>query len=162
MDRGTRPPGSRVACRRPSVGFGRQHISTKTTIYKLTRHHVAPWFSEEFKTCQVNAFHLNSNQKFSNNLIGCISWHAYFYFWALGRFRFLKRFTFRFKIFFLINLKVFRLKTWFKFDYRGPKALAVHGEWTESMPLFTFKNNLISRKSQEVYTELLSFPQIRI
>jgi hypothetical protein len=35
---------------------------------------------EEFKTCQVNAFHLNSSRKFSNNLIVCISWHAYFYF----------------------------------------------------------------------------------
>jgi hypothetical protein len=38
----------------------------------------------KIKTCQVNAFHLNSNRKFSNNLIGCISWHAYFYFLALG------------------------------------------------------------------------------
>jgi hypothetical protein len=40
---------------------------------------VTPWFSEEFKTCQATAFHLNSNWKFLNNLIGCISWHAYFY-----------------------------------------------------------------------------------
>jgi hypothetical protein len=40
---------------------------------------VTPLFSEEFKTCQVNAFHLNSNRKFSNNLIGCISWHAFLF-----------------------------------------------------------------------------------
>jgi hypothetical protein len=26
MDRGSGPPGSRVACQRPSAGFGRQHI----------------------------------------------------------------------------------------------------------------------------------------
>jgi hypothetical protein len=39
---------------------------------------VTPWFSEKFKTCRDNAFHLNSNRKFLNNFIGCISWHAYF------------------------------------------------------------------------------------
>jgi hypothetical protein len=41
---------------------------------------VTPGLSEKFKTCQANAFHLNSNRKISNNLIGCISWHTYFYF----------------------------------------------------------------------------------
>jgi hypothetical protein len=51
------------------------------------------------KICQANAFHLNSNRKISNNLIGCISWHEYFYFLALGRFRFSKRFKFYFEIF---------------------------------------------------------------
>jgi chromosome segregation ATPase len=35
---------------------------------------------KKIKIYQANAFHLNSNRKFLNNLIGCISWHAYFYF----------------------------------------------------------------------------------
>jgi hypothetical protein len=34
--------------------------------------------------------------KFSNKLICCISWHAYFYFEALGWFCFIKRFKFDF------------------------------------------------------------------
>jgi hypothetical protein len=54
-------------------------------------------FREKNKTCQANAFHLNSDRKFLNNLIGCILWHAYFL--ALGRFCFSKRFKFHFKIF---------------------------------------------------------------
>jgi hypothetical protein len=36
----------------------------------LWRMPVTPLFLEEFKTCQANAFHLNGNRKFSNNLIG--------------------------------------------------------------------------------------------
>jgi hypothetical protein len=39
-----------------------------------------PRFLQKFKTCQVNAFHLNSNRKILNNLIGYISCHAYFLF----------------------------------------------------------------------------------
>jgi hypothetical protein len=35
---------------------------------------------KKIKTCQANAFHLNSNMKILNNLIGCISWHAYLFF----------------------------------------------------------------------------------
>jgi hypothetical protein len=31
---------------------------------------ITPSFLEEFETYQVNAFHLNSNRKISNNLIG--------------------------------------------------------------------------------------------
>jgi hypothetical protein len=46
---------------------------------------------------------------FLNNSIGCILWHAYFYFGALGWFRFLKRFKFDFEISNRIILKVFRL-----------------------------------------------------
>jgi hypothetical protein len=41
---------------------------------------ITPLFSENFKTCQANAFHLNRDRKFLNHLIGCISWHAYFLF----------------------------------------------------------------------------------
>jgi hypothetical protein len=37
---------------------------------------------------------------FLNNLIGCTSWHAYFYFLALGWFCFSKIFKFHFEIFF--------------------------------------------------------------
>jgi hypothetical protein len=70
---------------------------------------VTPRFSKKNKTCQVNAFHINSNRKISNNLIGCILWHAKFYFWALCWFHFLKRFKFHFEIFFWINSKAFRL-----------------------------------------------------
>jgi hypothetical protein len=33
----------------------------------------------KFKTCQANTFHLNSDRKILNNLIGYISWHAYFH-----------------------------------------------------------------------------------
>jgi hypothetical protein len=72
---------------------------------------VTPEFLQKFKTCQVNAFHLN------NNLIGLHFMACIFLFLSLGRFRFLKRFKFHFEIFFLINLEVFRLKSLFKFDY---------------------------------------------
>jgi hypothetical protein len=66
---------------------------------KLSLHTcITSWFSEKFKTYQANAFYLNSDRKFLNNLIGCILWHVYFYFWVLGRFHFLKRFKFHFKI----------------------------------------------------------------
>jgi hypothetical protein len=78
---------------------------------------VTPWFSENFKTCCVNAFDLNSDRIFLLNLIGCISSHAYFYFWALGWFHFLKWFKYHLVIFFPIVLKVLRLKPWFEFDY---------------------------------------------
>jgi hypothetical protein len=73
-------------------------------------------FSEEFKTYQVNAFHLNSNRKFSNNMVGCISWHAYFL-GGLGWFCFSKRFKFDFEISFRNILKALRLKPGFKFEY---------------------------------------------
>jgi hypothetical protein len=35
---------------------------------------------KKIKICQANAFQLNNNRKILNNLINCISWHAYFYF----------------------------------------------------------------------------------
>jgi hypothetical protein len=74
-------------------------------------------FRKKIKTCQVNAFHINSNRKFSNNLIGCIPWHAYFYFLALGQFRFSKDS----KLFLNSYLDLFYLsfvqKPWFKFKY---------------------------------------------
>jgi hypothetical protein len=37
-------------------------------------------FSEKFKTCHINAFHLNSDRKILNNLIGCIhGMHIFIY-----------------------------------------------------------------------------------
>jgi hypothetical protein len=50
-------------------------------------------------------------------LIGCISWHAYFYFRALGWFRFTKKIKFGFEISFRIILKALCLKPLFKFEY---------------------------------------------
>jgi hypothetical protein len=60
---------------------------------------VTSWFLEKFKTYQVNAFHLRSNRKILNNLIGYISWQAYIYFWALGWFAFWKDLNFILKSF---------------------------------------------------------------
>jgi hypothetical protein len=62
---------------------------------------------------------------FLNNLIGCISWQTYFYFLALGQFRFLKRvktiLNSSFDLFYLSFIQ----KPWFKFKYLNqfPKLL---------------------------------------
>jgi hypothetical protein len=56
-------------------------------------------------------------EKFLNKLIGCILWHAYFYFRALGWFCVIKRFKFDFEISFRIILKDLRLKPWLEFAY---------------------------------------------
>jgi hypothetical protein len=55
--------------------------------------------------------------KFSNNLIGCISWHAYFYFLALGQFRFSKRGKTILNSCFDLFYSSFVQKPWFKFKY---------------------------------------------
>jgi hypothetical protein len=55
--------------------------------------------------------------KFSNNLIGCISWHAYFYFLALGQFRFSKRVKTILNSCFDLFYSSFVQKPWFKFKY---------------------------------------------
>jgi hypothetical protein len=52
-----------------------------------------------------------------NNLIGHISWHPYFYFWALVVFAFQKDSIFVLKSFSVSFLKVIRLKPWFEFEY---------------------------------------------
>jgi hypothetical protein len=38
MDRGSGPPSSRVACRRPSGGLGRQQLDTPDGVAKLHGH----------------------------------------------------------------------------------------------------------------------------
>jgi hypothetical protein len=54
---------------------------------------------------------------FLNNLIGCILWHAYFYFLALGQFRFSKRVKTVLNSFFDLFYLSFIQKSWYKFKY---------------------------------------------
>jgi hypothetical protein len=71
---------------------------------------VTPWFLENFKTCQDNAFHLISSRKFFEQFVRLHFIACIFYFWALGRFCFSKRFKFHFETLFRFILKSLHLK----------------------------------------------------
>jgi hypothetical protein len=66
--------------RTPFIQETQRYMITHFKFQGMAPHVCNTLIFRKFKTCQANAFHLNSNRKIFNNLIGCISCHAYFIF----------------------------------------------------------------------------------
>jgi hypothetical protein len=79
--------------------------------------HVTPNFQKKFKTCQANAFHLISDRKILNNLIGCILWHTYFLFLSPRTFSFFQKDLNFISKSFPIQFKNLSFKSQFEFEY---------------------------------------------
>jgi hypothetical protein len=78
---------------------------------------VTPCFHKILKLVKIMHVTNLAAGKFSNNLIGCISWRACFYFLALGQFRFSKRVKTVLNSCFNLFYLSFVQKPWFKFKY---------------------------------------------
>jgi hypothetical protein len=106
---------------------------------------------QNFKICPDNACHQISNRNFSNNLIGCILWHAYFYFRALGWFHFSKRFKFYFEILFWFILFILSLKPWFKFEYLNQSSKVIDLKRSQKVDLILSYFKIQFKFSLEIF-----------
>jgi hypothetical protein len=89
------------------------------TIHTLARYNTL-FFEKNLKLAKIMHVTNLAAGNFLNNLIGCISWYAYFYFLTLGQFRFLKRVKTVLNSYFNLFYLSFVQKPWFKFKYLNP------------------------------------------